>query len=164
MPDPSADAAAVGPAVVPAPATPADAGAASHERKVLERLGVTIEVPAGCTVDDTSSAGRPPSYSLYDTAGFFSVMVREARPEEPKELGAAKKALPAATITREEEIAGGGWRLEWEAQRPGAPSRTDFGVDVLRTVGGRPVRCSRTLASEQAAAAVVKACLTLAAK
>lgn len=141
--------------------SPADAAAPTHEWKLLEKLDAKIEVPAGARVDDTSSEGRPPSYSLYDSAGFFSATLRECPPGEGAGLEAARQARPLAKPTREEQSADG-WLLQWELQRPGDPTRVDFGVDSVRKVQGRQVRCFRTVASAEASAAVARACLSLA--
>lgn len=159
-PSPSASAPAPDAAAAASPA-PADAAAPTHEWKLLEKLDAKIEVPAGASLDDTSSEGRPPSYSLYDSTGFFSATLRESPPGEGAGLEAAREARSGAKLTREEQSADG-WLLQWEMQRPGDPTRVDFGVDSLRKVSGRSVRCFRVLSSAPAAAAAARACLSLA--
>ncbi|MGC4121495.1 MAG: hypothetical protein QM765_44355 [Myxococcales bacterium] len=146
--------------VVPAPPkAPAgellEPSAPGHEWKLLEPLDARIELPAGCSVDDTTSEGRPPSFSLYDSTGVFSLMVRVARPEEPATLDAARASVGTGKILREEKNEDGGWLLQWQG------SASEFGLDSLRRVAGVPVRCFRTLRAREASDAAARACLSL---
>lgn len=148
-----------------APAPDAGGGSPGWEWRTLGKLGARIEVPAGCAVDDTSSEapGAPQaSYSLYDASGSFSVMVRTATERDAASLEARKAELGWVSFT-EEAAEAGGWRLRWEVPAARNQGKGAWGVDALVIVGGKSVRCGRSLASREAADAVDRTCRSLAA-
>jgi hypothetical protein len=146
-------------------AEPSKPAAAASARITLDKLGATIEMPAGAKAEDTSADA--PNYSVAPEDFSYTVMVStvteaypstyEASVDEVKKLTNGFKAY-----SRNEKTADG-WVLEFEGESMMDKSPL-YGVVVRKTVGGKALECARNESSKAARDAVLKACLSLAAK
>lgn len=156
-PKPAAAAPAEAPKPAPAPA------AASWV--VLEKLGAKIEMPAGAKAEDTSADAA--NYSVSPEDFSYTVMVSTVTEAYPSTYEAAVEEVKKMTngfkaFTKNEKTADG-WVFEFEGESMMDKSPL-YGAVVRKKVGDKSIECSRNESSKASRDAVMKACLSLAAK
>lgn len=153
-------------AAAPAPAAaPAAAPAPASSWVVLEKLGAKIEMPAGAKAEDTSADA--PNYSVAPEDFSYTVMVSTVTEAYPSTYEAAVDEVKKMTngfkaFTKNEKTADG-WVFEFEGESMMDKSPL-YGATVRKTIGGKAIECTRNESSKAARDAVMKACLSLAAK
>lgn len=151
-----------------APAAPAPAAApaaAATSWVVLEKLGAKIEMPAGAKAEDTSADAA--NYSVAPEDYSFTVMVNTVTDAYPSTYEGAVDEVKKLTngfkaFTKNEKTANG-WVFEFEGESMMDKSPL-YGATVRTKVGGKDIECTRNESSKAARDAVMKACLSLAAK
>jgi hypothetical protein len=163
-----APAEAAKPSEVPAVAAPAPAAAAPAAAPswvVLEKLGAKIEMPAGAKAEDTSADAA--NYSVAPEDYSYNVMVNTVTDAYPSTYEAAvdetKKMTNGFKAFTKNEKTADGWVFEFEGESMMDKSPI-YGATVRKKVGGKAIECTRNESSKAARDAVMKACLSLAAK
>jgi len=150
---------------VAAPAPVAAAPAAAPSWVVLEKLGAKIEMPAGAKAEDTSADAA--NYSVAPEDYSYTVMVNTVTEAYPSTYEAAVDETKKMTngfksFTKNEKTADG-WVFKFEGESMMDKSPI-YGATVRKKVGGKAIECTRNESSKAARDAVMKACLSLAAK
>jgi PBP1b-binding outer membrane lipoprotein LpoB len=155
-------------AAKPAAAAPAEAAkpaAAATAWVALEKLNAKIEMPAGAKAEDTSADAA--NYSVAPEDFSYTVMVSTVTEAYPSTYEAAVDEVKKMTngfksFTKNEKTADG-WVFEFEGESMMDKSPI-YGATVRKKVGDKELECTRNESSKAARDAVMKACLSLAAK
>lgn len=162
---PAADAPKAAAAEAPKVAEAPKPAAAAPSWVVLEKLNAKIQMPAGskaadASADATNYAVAPEDFSytvMVNTVTVAYASTYETAVDEVKKLTNGFKAF-----TKNEKTADG-WVFEFESEN--IMDKTPmYGAVVRKKIGATELECSRNESSKAARDAVMKACLTLAAK
>lgn len=139
--------------------------AAAPSWVVLEKLNAKIEMPAGSKAEDSSADAT--NYSVAPEDYSYTVMVNTVTDAYPSTYEGAVDEVKKMTngfkaFTKNEKTADG-WVFEFEGESMMDKSPL-YGAVVRKKVGATVIECSRNESSKAARDAVMKACLSLAAK
>lgn len=151
--DDTAGSAGKGAAATPIPAAPA--------ATPLAPLGLTIDVPAGAQVTDTSVDA--PAVSI--SADGCSTMVSTTTDAYASNFDGAKKEVqkdpnPFKQFTKEEQSERG-WHLEYELESAFEKGVALYGVKVRKTIGDKQYECGTNVRTAAERDCVARACVTL---
>ncbi len=154
-----------GEAVAAADGKPAEEGAPAAGGvavKSLDKLGLKITVPADITFEDSSMDS--PAMTAVSNSEFSLSVVQADTGVYAETMEAQKKELAldpnkVKKFTKAEKLQGG-WVLEWEAE-DFMEHKPLYGVNVQKTIGGKPYQCARNTPTKSVADAISAACQSL---